>query len=214
MYQLLVFSVATVSLVSANTDQKGISVVKMSGIRPGADRSLFSAAPLSLNTSQYQYVLDGSIPISTDFDVVSVDLSYYGVPWNSFLYEEPLPVSWAERLDAMVKAVDAYELPVFLQFAITGNDKRSSPSSNASDYPGTTSPGVSDFNGCTQCFDYDIVRNPVAAFIRQGYINYALAVSLAFNYTQTLAIVNYGIDVSSPRSPFSEASIKSQCFLH
>jgi hypothetical protein len=96
----------------------------------------------------------------------------------------------------MVKAVDAYELPVVLSFAILGNDKRSCPSSNASDYPGTISPGVADFNGCQQCFDFDIVRNPIAAFIRQGFINYALAVSLAFNYTETLALVNFGIDVN------------------
>ena len=86
-------------------------------------------------------MLDGSIALRDDFDAVSVDLSYYGVPWNSFLYEAPLPVSWAERLDAMVKAVDAYELPVVLSFSINGNDKHSCPATNASDYPGTTSPG-------------------------------------------------------------------------
>jgi len=90
------------------------------------------------------------------FQKVSVDISYYGVPWNSFLYELPLPVSWAERLYAMVEGVDAYELPVILSFAINGNDKKSCPASNASDYPGTTSPGVNDFTGCTQCFDYDM----------------------------------------------------------
>ena len=88
-----------------------------------------------------QFVLDGSIALRGDFDAVSVDLSYYGVPWNSFLYEDPLPVSWAERLEAMVAAVDAYELPVILSFAINGNDKHSCPATNASDYPGTTSPG-------------------------------------------------------------------------
>ena len=141
-------------------------------------------------------MLDGSIDIKADFDVVSVDVSYYGVPWNSFFYEQPLPVSWAERLDAMVKAVDAYELPVMLQFAIHGNDKRSCPPSNASDYPGTTSPGVSDFSGCTQCFDYNTITNPIAAFVRQGFVNYALAVSLAFNYTETLAIINFGADMN------------------
>ena len=190
MKWLLLFLSVSTALAS---DVPGLSIIRVGA---AADRSLFSAAPLSLNVSQYQYVLDGNIPISTDFDVVSVDLSYYGLPWNSFLYEEPLPVSWATRLDAMVKAVDAYELPVFLQFAIAGNDKRSCPTSNASDYPGTTSPGVADFTGCVQCFDYDIIRNPIASFIRQGFINYALAVSLAFNYTQTLAIINFGIDAN------------------
>ena len=159
-------------------------------------RTLFSASPLSLNTSEYQFVLDGSIRIREDFDIVSVDLSYYGIPWNSFLYEAPLPVSWATRLDAMVQAVDAYELPVMLQFSITGNDKRSCPTSNASDYPGTTSPGVSDFAGCTKCFDYNIITNPVASYIRQGFTNYALAVSLAFNSTETLAVINYGVDMN------------------
>jgi len=160
-------------------------------------RPAYAAAPLALNTSQYQFVLDGSIPIKEDFDAVSVDLSYYGLPWNSFLYEEPLPVSWAERLAAMVNAVDAYELPVLLQFSITGNDGHTScPTANASDIPGTTSPGVSPFTGCDKCFDYDIVRNPVASFIRQGYINYALAVSVAFNATETLALINFGIDAN------------------
>jgi hypothetical protein len=118
------------------------------------------------------------------------------IPWNSFLYEEPLPVSWAERLDAAVKGVDSYGLPVFLQFPINGNDKRSCPASNASDIPGTTSPGVNDFAGCAKCFDYDIVRNPIASFVRQGFVNYALAVSYAFNTTETLAIVNFGIDAN------------------
>ena len=164
--------------------------------RLGLTRSAFSASPLSLNVSEYQFVLDGSIPIAGDFDVVSVDLSYYGVPWASFLYEQPLPVSWEARLGRMVEAVDSYELPVFLQFSLTGNDKRSCPSSNATDQPYSTNPGVADFYGCTQCFDYDVVRNPIASFIRQGYINYALAVSLAFNYTETLAIINFGADAN------------------
>jgi hypothetical protein len=162
----------------------------------GLARSAFSASPLSLNTSEYQFVLDGSIPIAADFDVVSVDLSYYGVPWASFLYQAPLPVSWATRLDAMVKAVDAYELPVFLQFALTGNDKRSCPASNATDAPYSTNPGVSDFSGCQRCFDFDVIRNPIASFIRQGYTNYALAVSLAFNATGTLGIINFGADAN------------------
>jgi len=125
-----------------------------------------------------------------------VDLSYYGVPWNSFLYEQPLPVSWSERLWAAVKGVDSYELPVMLQFPINGNDKRSCPASNATDNPGTTSPGVNDFTGCARCFDYDVIRNPVASFVRQAFVNYALAVSYAFNTTETLAIINFGTDVN------------------
>ena len=75
-----------------------------------------------------------------------MDISAYGVPWNSFLYEEPLPVSWSERLDAMVKGVDSYELPVILTFSMNGNDKHSCPSSNASDYPGSTSPAETPVN--------------------------------------------------------------------
>ncbi len=112
------------------------------------------------------------------------------------MYEEPLPVSWAERLDAAVSGVDSYELPVVLQFPILGNDKSSCPPSNASDYPGTTSPGVSDFTGCTRCFDYNTITNPIASFVRQGFVNYALAVSYAFNTTGTLAIINFGIDAN------------------
>jgi len=127
---------------------------------------------------------------------VSVDVSAYGVPWNSFLYEEPLPVSWATRLDAMVTAVDSYELPVVLSFSMNGNDKHSCPSSNASDYPGTTSPAETDFAGCTRCFDYDIVRNPVASFVRQAFINYALAVSYAFNTTGTLGVIDFSKDAN------------------
>ena len=83
-----------------------------------------------------------------------------------------------------------------LQFPLTGNDKRSCPPSNATDAPGTTSPGVSDFAGCARCFDYDTIRNPVASFVRQAFVNYALAVSLAFNATETLAIINFGADVN------------------
>ena len=50
---------------------------------------------------------------------MSIDISEYGVPWQSFLYEEPLPVSWANRLDAMVKGADSYDLPVVLSFSMT-----------------------------------------------------------------------------------------------
>ena len=152
---------------------------------PLACGTSLSCAPSVIQTSPSPLIL-----------AQSVDLSYYGVPWNSFLYELPLPVSWAERLDAAVKGVDSYELPVMLQFPINGNDKTSCPASNASDYPGTTSPGVNDFTGCTQCFDYSIVRNPIASFIRQGFVNYALAVSLAFNATGTLGVINFGVDAN------------------
>lgn len=40
------------------------------------------------------------------------------------------------------------------------------------------------------------IRNPIASFIRQGFVNYALAVSLAFNATETLAIINFGMDAN------------------
>jgi hypothetical protein len=159
-------------------------------------RPVYGGSPVRLNTSEYQFVIDETIPLVGDVDLVSVDLSYYGIPWSSFLYEQPLPVSWSERLWAAVRGVDSYELPVMLQFPINGNDRRSCPASNASDVPGTTSPGVSNFDGCSQCFDYDIVRNPVASFVRQAFVNYALAVSYAFNTTETLAVINFGIDAN------------------
>lgn len=186
----------TLLLTSVLIHQSAAAASSLPALFAPQTRPIFSASPLSLNTSQYQFVIDETIPLIGDFDAVSIDLSTYGIPWNSFLYEEPLPVSWAERLDAAVKGVDTYDLPVVLQFAILGSDKRSCPSSNASDYPGTTSPGVSDFAGCTRCFDYNIVTNPIASFVRQGYVNYALAVSYAFNTTGTLGIINYGVDAN------------------
>jgi hypothetical protein len=85
---------------------------------------------------------------------------------------------------------------VHLALPILGNDKRSCPAQNASDYPGTASPVVNDFAGCARCFDYDVVRNPVASFIRQAYINYALAVTLAVNATGALAVVELGRDAN------------------
>ena len=157
-------------------------------------RAAMSAAPLALNTSQFQFVLDPSITLRGDWDAVSVDISQYGVPWNSFLYEQPLPISWSERLEAMVLGVDSYELPVILSFSALGNNKHSCPSNNASDYPGTASPDVPDFRDCQKCFDFDLVRNPVASFIRQGYVNYALAVSYAFNTTGTLVVIDFAKD--------------------
>lgn len=39
-------------------------------------RPIFSASPITLNTSQYQFVIDETIPLVGDFDAVSVDLSY------------------------------------------------------------------------------------------------------------------------------------------
>ena len=55
---------------------------------------------------------------------------------------------------------------------------------------------MADFSGCSRCFDFDIVRNPIASFIRQAYVNYALAVSYAFNTTGTLGIINFAADVN------------------
>lgn len=119
-------------------------------------RAIYAGAPLSLNTSQYQFVVDETINLLGDFDAVSIDLTNYGIPWNSFLYEEPLPVSWSERLYAAVAGVDSYDLPVILSFSMNGNGRASCPASNATDIAGTTSPGVDDFSGCQQCFDYNV----------------------------------------------------------
>ena len=182
------------SAVLASLVATSASALSLGGL--ALQRPAFSASPITLNTSEFQFVIDDSISLLGDWDVVSVDLSYYGIPWSSFLYEEPLPVSWATRLDNAVKGVDSYELPVVLQFPILGSDKRSCPVSNATDYPGSTSPGVNDFYGCTRCFDYSVITNPVASFVRQGFVNYALAVSYAFNTTGTLGLINFGIDAN------------------
>lgn len=130
-----------------------------------SSRTVFGGTPLSLNTTTFQYFLDPSISLSPDFDFVSIDLSAYGVPWNSFLYQEPLPLSWQARLDTTVAAVETWQLPIFLQLGILGG--KSCPPQNASDVPGTDIPSVTNFDGCSTCFDYDIYRNPVASFIRQ-----------------------------------------------
>ena len=41
-----------------------------------------------------------------------------------------------------------------------------------------------------------MVRNPIASFMRQAFVNYALAVSYAFNTTETLAVINFGTDAN------------------
>lgn len=57
----------------------GVKLVNLGNGLKDLNRPVYAAAPLNLNTSEYQFTLDGSIPISKDFDAVSVDLSYYGV---------------------------------------------------------------------------------------------------------------------------------------
>lgn len=79
----LVFSAAATlvgSTITPATSVPGISLLK--SLPPSLralNRPAYGASPLSLNTSNYQFELDGSIPIDSDFDAVSVDISYYGV---------------------------------------------------------------------------------------------------------------------------------------
>ena len=123
--------------------------------------------------------IDPKVTLVGDFDAVQLLWGdAYGVPWASFLYEDPIPEWWMERLNRTVLATAAWQLPVVLSLQMGSGTGRSCPAQNAT---GTTYPTVSSFYGCNACFDYNEVTNPVASFFRQAYVNYVLFMVSAVN---------------------------------
>jgi hypothetical protein len=57
----------------------GVKLVNLPHGLSALNRPVYGGSPLTLNTSEFQFTLDGTIPINKDFDAVSVDISYYGV---------------------------------------------------------------------------------------------------------------------------------------
>lgn len=92
---------------------------------------------------------------------MTVTWDNYGVPWNSFISAAPLPAWWEDRLNRTVEMALASKLPILLQLSHGGGAQRTCPAQNASDA------GVTDVVICSQCFDYNVVTNPLASFYRQ-----------------------------------------------
>lgn len=164
------------------------------GVRAG--QAAFAASPLNLDVyGTKQFMLDGNVSLTGDWDAVTLDFSGYGIPYSSFMYEEPQPVSWAARVaTALGDITGSWRLPVILQLPVVDG---SCPPMNATDSPGGSTPSVNSFTGCSSCFDFSEVRNPVAAFVKQGIINYQVYMSLAVNLTGTLALLQYGVDANT-----------------
>jgi len=147
-------------------------------------QNYFGGGPLALNLTTLQYDVYGEIDIATDFDYVSIDFDSWGVPWDSFIYEQPLPFSWENKLNNTISSWQAWNRPAVLLVSFGDSDsKRSCPALNASDVPGGY-PNLQPVGNCQRCFDWNITTNPVAAFFRQGFTNYILALTLAFTSNQ------------------------------
>ena len=143
-------------------------------------RPYYAGGPVVLNTTTLQYDLDAAYPIAPDFDLVAIDADSWGIPWDSFLYEAPLPYSWELKLNETIAAWAAWDRPLLLSLPMGDADSlRSCPALNASDAPGGF-PSLNPVGGCKRCFDYNTTTNPVAAFFVQGFSNYALAMVAAF----------------------------------
>jgi hypothetical protein len=151
-----------------------IAALLHTGIPGSYSYSLRAVTPVQLNTatSDYFFYFDPNVPVSNDADVVSIHEDFYGLPWDTFMYNASPPVSWLLRLNATVAAVNAWKKPVFLTLQMGTGQLRSCPAANASDGPGY-SPQVTPFAGCAQCYEYDPVKNPAAALVRSAYIQYA-----------------------------------------
>ena len=144
-------------------------------------RPYYGGGPLLLNTTTLQYDVDASVQIAADFDLATIDADSWGVPWDAFIYEQPLPRSWELKLNATVEAWRGWDRALLLLLPMGDNDsRRSCPSQNATDSP-TGLPVLSPVGGCARCFDYNTTTSPVAAFFRQGYVNYVLAMAAAFS---------------------------------
>ncbi len=173
-----------------------------------AARTAFGGVPLALNVTIFANEMDPTVPIAGDFDVLVLNLDSWGIPWDSFLYEQPLPISWEARLNASVAIYQATGLPLLLQLPMGDGDSRSCPARNATDAPGSNGayPSVSPVGGCSSCFDYNEVTNPIASFFRQGFINYALAISYAFSENAPSTETGVaGIQLSIDANRFLEA---------
>jgi len=130
-------------------------------------RPYYGGGPLTLNTTTLQYDVDGSVPIDTDFDFATIDADSWGVPWDSFLYEQPLPRSWEAKLNATIDAWRSWDRTLLLLLPMgDGDSKRTCPAQNATDGP-TGLPVLSAVGGCSRCFDYNTTTNPVASFFVQ-----------------------------------------------
>jgi hypothetical protein len=143
-------------------------------------QNYYGGGPLSLNLTTLQYDVYGDVDIATDFDYVSIDFDSWGIPWDSFIYEQPLPFSWENKLNNTIASWKNWNRPVVLLVSFgTSDSKRSCPALNASDSQGGY-PNLQPVGNCQTCFDWNITTNPVAAFFRQGFTNYILALTLAF----------------------------------
>ena len=145
-------------------------------------RPYYGGGPLLLNTTTLQYDVDATVQIAADFDLAVIDADSWGVPWDSFIYEQPLPVSWEAKLNATVAAWRGWDRAILLLLPMGdggGDARRSCPAQNATDGP-TGLPVLSPVGACSRCFDYNTTTSPVAAFFRQGYVNYVLAMAAAF----------------------------------
>lgn len=161
-------------------------------------RPFYGGTPLALNLTTLQYDIVDEAPVAADFDFVHITLDSWGIPWDSFLYESPLPVSWEGKLNRTIAAVRAFNMPVLLSMPMGDVNSRSCPAQNASDTPGGY-PNLQPVGNCKSCFDYNETTNPVASFFRQGQVNYALAILLAFAANQespssATVAVNFAID--------------------
>ena len=111
-------------------------------------RPYYGGGPLTLNTTTLQYDVDASVEIAADFDFATIDADSWGVPWDAFIYEQPLPRSWETKLNQTVDAWRGWDRALLLLLPMGDADsKRSCPSQNATDGP-TGLPVLNAVGGC------------------------------------------------------------------
>jgi hypothetical protein len=139
-------------------------------------RPLYALTPVQLNSSNptdYFFGFDSTTPLAADADIAAIHDDFYGVPWAWALGLEPQPPSsWLARLRATQAAVRAWGLPVFLSLQMLNAPLRTCPAQNATD-GANGFPSVTNFAGCTGCYDFNTTTNPFAADLIAAYVKYA-----------------------------------------
>lgn len=137
----------------------------------------FATTPVQIDMTTYTnadfFYFDPTAPVGQDADVAAMHDDFYGVPWNTFMYNSTPPETWLARLNATKTMLAGWKKPVFLTLQLGTGPLRSCPASNATDGPGGV-PVILDFAGCTSCFEWDVNKNPYASTVIDAYARYVL----------------------------------------
>ncbi|GMR22994.1 MAG: hypothetical protein BMS9Abin37_1383 [Acidobacteriota bacterium] len=98
-----------------------------------APKRYFGNVPFTLNPTQgpsftAQHLLE-------DTNLVVLHFDFWGIPWASFMADEPLPSAWVASMDAIQELRDELGLPVFLALTpIAGSRNGLAPEARGTDF--------------------------------------------------------------------------------